>query len=78
MHKFDSVANKPANLGRWKIETRSEEELGVTFEGFQFRSDLNSLKPPGIWHVKVERSLFSGSLKLCFDPDLGSCFVMSK
>ena len=75
VHEFDSNANRPANQGNWIFETLHGGGAGVTFEGFQFRSDAKSLKPAGMWHVEVKKRTFSNSMMLCFDPDLGSCFI---
>lgn len=61
--------------GKWVVETLSGEDVGITFDDFQFRVDAKSLKPAGVWHVRPRKSPLSGDVKLCFDPDLGTCFV---
>jgi len=61
--------------GKWMVETIGKEALGITLEGFRFRLHEGGIGPPGIWHVSVQADVGSGRYRLCFDPDLGSCFV---
>lgn len=71
-----STDNGPVtNSGKWTVETLSGEHMGITFDDFRFRKDAKSLKATGIWHVRPRKSPLVGDVKLCFDPDLGTCFV---
>lgn len=66
------------NAGKWAAEKPPGLDMGVSFYDFQFRIDGESVKPAGIWFVLPRRSMLNGSVKLCFDPDAGECFVKDR
>jgi len=74
-HAVGSGASQQVDKGQWTVETLPGEQLGVSFNAFRFREHGGGVGVPGIWHVPVAVNGFSDEYKLCFDPDLDSCFV---
>jgi hypothetical protein len=64
-----------SNAGQWKLEQHMGQP-GLTFSSFKFGLPEYGTDRPGYWNVEIERTLF-GRLKLCFDPDLGYCYIKS-
>ncbi len=56
----------------WTYETQSGD-TGVTFTHFRFGIP-GYASAPGLWFVVPSKAM-SGSKKLCFDADLGRCFL---
>lgn len=74
-HVLSSRGVRVVDSGKWIFETLDGEKLGLSFYDFRFRTHDGSIKPKGIWHVEVEPDHRSDKYKLCFDPDLYSCFL---
>jgi hypothetical protein len=74
-HAVGSRVSGQVNRGKWIVETLPGEQLGLSFDAFRFRKHEGGIGAPGIWHVTVQADAFSNEYRLCFDPDLGNCFV---
>ena len=74
-HALGKSEFKQVDTGKWMVETLPNEGLGISLYSFRFRDHNGQTKPPGIWHVEVNVGALSGEYRLCFDPDLGSCFI---
>jgi hypothetical protein len=74
-HVLGTSALRRADVGKWSVETLPNEVLGISLDGFRFRERGGQIKRPGVWHVAVQVSTFSGGYELCFDPDLDTCFI---
>jgi hypothetical protein len=74
-HVLGTDKLKQVDTGTWMVETLRGETVGISLDNFRFRDQHKQMKPPGVWHFEVQTEAFSGQYKLCFDPDLNSCFV---
>jgi hypothetical protein len=74
-HKIGTGPERRTDDGKWIFETLQGEVLGISFKDFRFRARGGGIKMAGIWHVEAQSEMFVKKTKLCFDPDLDSCFL---